>query len=172
MTAYMDAAQALLTCLENALNARANPPAAVMLRAGEQVTPLLGTSRDECCEGLGWVRIAEILPRTDFPGQKPCFGVGRRLTLEMGVVRCAPTSDVSTIPTEEQWTNVSLQLDSDIDAMEAALCCAFEMLDEIGGSATASPELGSAGYRPTGVDGNCIGGIMTVEMEIDCGCQA
>jgi hypothetical protein len=163
----MDAAQALLACLETALNARANPPARVMLRAGEVVTPLLGTSEDECCDGLAWVRIAGVARRTDFDAIQPCVGTGRRLTLEMGVVRCAPTSDSATVPTEEQWTNAALQLDSDHDAMEAALCCLADT-----GDWDPLPELGADGYRPTGVDGNCIGGLMTVELEVDCGCQA
>jgi hypothetical protein len=172
MTIYMTAAQSLLTCLEGALNARPNPPARMMLRAGEQVTPLLGQSEDECCDGLAWVRIAgvqQIRNSSDFENFGNCVGTGRRLTLEMGVVRCAPTSDVSTVPTEDQWTNAALQLDSDHDAMEAALCCLLEAFgDELGGV----PTLGADGYTPTGVDGNCIGGRMTVEMEVDCGCQA
>ena len=163
----MVAAQTLLDCLETALNTRANPPARMMLRAGEVVTPLLGTSEDECCDGLAWVRIAGTQPRTSFNQVGECVGTGRRLTLEMGVVRCAPSADASSVPTEAQWTNAALQLDSDHDAMEAALCClaAAEDWDTV-------PVLGADGYRPTGVDGNCIGGIMTVELEVDCGCQA
>ena len=167
MTVYMNAAQTLLTCLETALNARANPPGSIMLRAGQEVTPLLGTSKDECCEGLAWVRIAGVVQRSTFASVGECIGVGRRLTLEMGVVRCAPSADASSVPTEEQWTNAALQLDSDHDAMEEALCCLASAEDW-----DTMPVLGADGYRPTGVDGNCIGGIMTVELEVDCGCQA
>lgn len=160
MTNAIVIAQELLACLQTALLAGPNPPPAnkIMLRAGSEVTPLLGTGTDECCTGLGWVRIARVegaraLRELDNVG---CFSQERNLTLEMGVARCAPTAPVSGVPTEDQWTATALQLDADMGAMEAAVCC-LAALDDV-----AVEELAAGAYEPFGVDGNCIGGTMMV----------
>lgn len=169
MTAHMDAALALLTCLEDALNARPSPPPAdrIMIRVGEQVYPLLGTHDDECCTGLAWVRIAGTeegpLAQNDLSGT--CFNTNRLLTLEMGVRRCAPTSDASSVPTEAQWLTTALQVDSDHEAMEAAFCCVGPILEE-----RAFGPVRFVSYEPVGPDGNCIGGNLTLTVEVDCGC--
>lgn len=170
MTVAITIAQELLTCLETALLAGPNPPPAsrIMLRAGSEVTPLLSTVDDECCTGLGWVRIARItgvrsLGETD---NVACFRQERTLELELGVARCAPTApSASTIPSEDQWEAAALQLDADQGAMEAAICCAF------GDDDNALVEEVSVGeYLPFGVDGNCIGGTMTVFVRMTACC--
>lgn len=165
MTHAMTMAQQLLTCLETALLAGPNPPpdSKIMLRAGSEVTPLLGTGTDECCTGLGWVRIARVsgvraLGERD---NVSCFQQERVVTLEMGVARCAPSAPVSGVPTEEQWTAVALQLDADHEAMEAAVCCAFGDVDDL-----PAEEVAVGDYVPFGVDGNCIGGTMTVTLRM------
>lgn len=161
------ASQELLDCLRTELQARPNVPAYIMLRAGREVTPLLSTVQDECCQGLAWVRFAGAeLAQTINPvtGQK-CFGQGRQYALEMGVVRCAPTPGAGSIPTEAQWSSLFFQLDSDYDAMEAALCCLKEFVYEQADNVPLMAE-----YVPLGQDGNCIGGIMTITLEADCGC--
>jgi len=161
MTASIVIAQELLACLETALLAGPNPPPAerIMLRAGAEVTPLLGTSTDECCTGLGWVRIARIsgVRQLGERDRTVCFDQERTLELELGVARCAPNAPVSSVPTEDQWEAVALQLDADAGAMEAAICCAFSDLE-----GSAAEEVAVGDYRPFGVDGNCIGGTMTV----------
>jgi hypothetical protein len=163
MTNAIVLAQELLACLETELGAGPGPilPQHVMLRAGAQVTPLLGTADDECCRGLGWVRVANLTGARQLGtvDNIVCFKDERILTLEMGVARCAPSSDVSGVPTEDQWTAVALQLDADMGAMEAAVCCAFGSLE---GSAAEEVAVGS--YEPFGVDGNCVGGTMTVQI--------
>jgi hypothetical protein len=167
----MDAAQILLECLRTELNARPEPPpdSKIMLRAGGEVTPLLGTGTDECCTGLAWVRIASSVPNPDILDlmQAGCFATERVVTLEMGVVRCAPSSDISGVPTADQWTATALQLDSDHEAMEAALCCSYGPLRDLGNAPPVASE-----YTPFGVDGNCIGATMTVTLEVNCGCTA
>lgn len=165
----MTAAQTLLACLRTALEVRPSPPPdnKIMLRAGDEVTPLLGTHTDECCTGLAWVRIAQITVNPRFQEAGDCFVPARLVTLEMGVVRCAPQAPVNSVPTADQWTATALQVDSDYEAMEAALCCAFPDLDSLSDSAPAFGE-----YTPIGVDGNCIGGTMTINLEVSCGCSA
>jgi hypothetical protein len=162
----MTLAQQLLACLETSLGAGPAPiaPAYVMLRAGSQVTPLLGTGDDECCRGLGWVRIVRVTGVRELGEREnvACFQQERTVVLEMGVARCAPSAPVSGVPTEDQWTTVALQLDADHGAMEAAICCAFGEDDEL----FAAEEVAVGDYEPFGVDGNCIGGTMTVNLRM------
>lgn len=168
MTTAMTLAQALLTCLETSLAAGPNPPASTMLRAGREVTPLLGTNADECCGGLGWVRIARVsgVRQLGERDNVSCFAQERTLVLEMGVARCAPSAPVSGVPSEADWATTALQLDADMGAMEAAVCCAFGDLDDN----PFAEEVAVGDYEPFGVDGNCIGGTMqvTVRMTICC----
>lgn len=165
MTHAMTMAQTLLTCLEGALLAGPNPPPAnkIMLRAGSQVTPLLGTGTDECCTGLGWVRVARVSGVRALGEREnvECFQQERTVTLEMGVARCAPSAPISGVPSEEQWTVTALQLDADHEAMEAAVCCAFGVIDDL-----PAEEVAVGDYEPFGVDGNCIGGTMTVTLRM------
>jgi len=165
VTAAAVLAQELLACLEAALGAGPNPiaPAHVMLRAGAEVTPLLGLNDDECCRGLGWVRIARLSGVNQLGDRQnvTCFAQERELTLELGVARCAPSASINGVPTEDQWTASALQLDADMGAMEAAICCAF---GDIEGSAAEEVAVGD--YNPFGVDGNCIGGTMTVTLRL------
>ena len=170
MTNALVLANELLACLQAELTAPATAfpilPQYVMLRAGSEVTPLLGTAADECCRGLGWVRIASITGVRQLKDlTDPCSAAERTLTLELGVARCAPTAPVSGVPTEDQWTVAATQLDSDQGSMEAAICCAF---DDLEGSAAEEVAVGE--YRPFGVDGNCIGGTMTVEISMSACC--
>lgn len=165
-------AQQLLACLEVALQAphpQPIAPAYVMLRAGGEVTPLLGTTEDECCRGLGWVRIAGlsgVRDVNDLDTTAQCFGSQRVLVLELGVARCAPSAPVSSVPTEDQWTTVALLLDADMGAMEQAICCAFggDAVEPIAGDVAVGE------YVPFGVDGNCIGGTMTVRIALERCC--
>lgn len=171
MTNALVLANELLACLQTELTAPATDypilPQYVMLRAGAEVTPLLGTADDECCRGLGWVRIASItgVRQLDDLNNIACFQAERTLTLELGVARCAPTAPVSGVPTEDQWTVAATQLDSDQGSMEAAICCAFGDLE-----GSAAEEVAVGEYRPFGVDGNCIGGTMTVQIRMSACC--
>ena len=169
MTNAFTLAQELLACLQTELGTSPTPilPQHVMLRAGAQVTPLLGTGDDECCRGLGWVRIANIsgVKQLGDLDNVSCFSQERTLTLELGVARCAPSAPVGSVPTEEQWTNTAFLLDSDQGDMEAAICCAF---GDVEGSAAEEVAVGP--YEPFGVDGNCIGGTMQVLIRMSACC--
>lgn len=163
-------AQRLLACLQAELTDPAYPfpvPAdKVMLRAGEDVAPMLSTVTDECCTGLGWVRIAGLsatAPDVTNVAFNRCFGTSRVLTLELGVARCIPTPGASGILTEDQWTQAALKLDEDNGAMERALCCAFEDDPTLGPYAVQA-------YEPFGPDGNCVGGRMTINIVTEACC--
>lgn len=168
MTNAFTLATDLLACLQTALLAGPNPPPEdkIMIRAGSEVTPLLGTLTDECCTGLGWVRIASISGARDLNDSLlGCFGSERILTLELGVARCAPSPTLQAPPTEDQWLASAAQLDADQGAMEEAICCAFGPETDFLYNARAVGE-----YLPFGVDGNCIGGTMTVLLNYDACC--
>lgn len=170
MSKAMTAAQILLECLRTALESNPTPlpEDKIQLRAGEEFRAMLSSQTDECCTGIAWVRIVNIQPNPRFDAEFHCVGVGRLVTLEMGVMRCAPpVNDAALIPTAEQWLASALQIDADLDSMEQALCCLRDDQDW-----DAPPRLGGDGYVPIGPDGNCIGGRMQVELEVDCGCQA
>lgn len=172
MTRHMMLAQRLLACLESELTPPTYPypvPAdKVMLRAGEEVTPTLSTLTDECCTGLGWVRIAGIRSRrvdvSDVAIPK-CFGRERVLTLELGVARCIPTPGASGILGEDDWADVALKLDEDNGAMERALCCTFEAADN-----TEYDVFAVQSYEPFGPDGNCVGGRMLIDVLTEACC--
>lgn len=171
MTQAMDLAQLLLGCLSGELQAP-HPwpvdPDRVMLRAGEQVIPLASTVTDECCTGLGYVRIANISgvrDVTDRMASSRCFMAERLLTLELGVYRCIPTPGRDEIITAAQWDEAAMKLDADWRAMEAAICCALgdpESL-RIGPIAVGL-------YEPVGPDANCIGGRLTVNIVMEACC--
>lgn len=169
MTAAITIAEELRDCLETAIAAGPAPilPAYIMLRAGGEVTPLLGLNDDECCRGLAWVRIKSIqgvrgLGELD---NVSCFQQERTLELELGVVRCAPSAPVSGVPTEEQWTAAAHQLDADQGAMEAAICCLVADADNV-----LAEESAAGQYLPFGIDGNCIGGTMSVFIRMTICC--
>lgn len=170
MTNAITIAQDLRDCLQVSLGAGPNPIAAqyVMLRAGSEVTPLLGTNDDECCRGLGWVRIVRIsgVRQLGDVDNVSCFQQERTLVLELGAARCAPSAPVSGVPTEDQWTAAAVQLDADQGAMEAAICCAFGDLDNY----VLAEEVAVGEYEPFGVDGNCIGGRMQVSVRMTACC--
>lgn len=169
MTSALVLAQELLACLEVALLAGPNPPpvSRIMLRAGREVTPMLSTVDDECCSGLGWVRNVGVsgVRQLGELDNIVCFEQERTLTLELGVARCMPTPEASVLVSKDQWTAVALQLDADMGAMEAAICCAYGDLE-----GSRAEEVSVGGYEPFGPDGNCIGGTMTVRIRMSNCC--
>jgi hypothetical protein len=165
----MAIAQELLECLQAALATRPEPlpDERVCLRAGESVAPSLSTNADECCPGLAWVRVAGVEPAEGFVIANPrCVNHVRTVTLEMGVVRCMPTPGPNNMVTCDQWTAKTLQLDSDYEAMEAALCCLSTQIQALPGDVDVVP----GPYAPLGPDGNCIGGTLTLQTVFACAC--
>lgn len=170
MSIAMTLAQELLACLATSMSeagGHPHPPASVCLRAGERVNPSLGSNTDECCSGLAWVRIARVENiRLGDDVARSCISSQRRLTLELGAARCLPWGTVQAPPTCDQWTDVALLADADYTAMEQALCCFYADARANGGHVVSFND-----YEQTGPDGNCVGGVMTIQLETDCGCS-
>lgn len=157
-------AATLLNCLCAALAANPDPPARCCLRVGDEVRQDLSVYEDECCDGLAYVKINRVYPSTDnFPEQDltflPCGPFAYGVDLEMGVFRCAPTSDASTLPTCAAWTAAARQVANDQQAMRAALCCLRENLEQ--GAPVVIGE-----WTPLGPSGNCVGGTQTVTVQV------
>ncbi|MGW8357401.1 hypothetical protein [Streptomyces wedmorensis] len=171
MTKAMELQQILLGCLETQLQAPHPwpvPSERVMLRAGEQVIPLLSSNgEDECCLGLGYVRNAGLSAVRDVTDRlaSKCFQQERVLTLELGVYRCMPTPNANAIVTAAQWDVLAQKLDADYGAMEAAVCCAFDDSDSLRIGPVAVGQ-----YEPVGPDANCLGGRMTVNIVMEACC--
>jgi hypothetical protein len=172
VTRPIEYAQILLQCLGEALDAGPNPiaPEHVCLRFGEEVRPSLGTQTDECCTGLAWTRVAGVsglLEADDPTNNGVCANTARRLELELGTARCIPFGTTQAPPTCAQWTEAALKMDADHHAMEQALCCFREAIEDL----PFAPQSITVGeYEPRGPDGLCISGTLLVTLDYDCGC--
>jgi hypothetical protein len=141
----------LLACLATEVAKTPDPPASVCLRPGDRVDLLLSTTYDECCSGLAWVRWVNQYPSANFPDPdevaSPCGVTRWAVTFELGVARCAPTSDAQTVPSCDQWIANTLDTYNDLAAVRRALCCyattvKYQRLVYVG---TAQPQTAEGG---------------------------
>lgn len=121
---------------------------------------------DDCsCDGrrggMAWVRIANVYPTATFPspytGQPgPCGGAydGWAVTLELGILRCAPTIDErGRLPRCDQNWSAARRAAADAHLMRrAVMCCSW--------AGDRRYIVGS--WEPLGPEGGCHGGVMTV----------
>lgn len=161
-------ATSLLACLQETLGETAAPPKSVSLRVGSQVELLLSQTRDECCEGVGWVRVALIYPSDNFPQPNTewtsCSPLQWAAVLELGVARCAPTPEATDMPSGDEWNAVAEAILADAAAMRQALCCFADVETD----RMYLPGL----WQPLPVEGGCVGGFMQVTVAIDnCDCS-
>jgi hypothetical protein len=160
----MPLARELLDCYDMELSKTVDPPTYVQLRAGGVVAHLLSTYQDECCEGLAWVRPSAFFPSSSvFPVQDetPLKGGTRSwaVTLEMGAIRCAPTGDQDTIPTDSEWEDTVQGTMDDAAAMRRAICCFIDADPRRSGRVL--PGI----WQPIDIEGGCVGGTLTVTVQ-------
>lgn len=160
----MPLARELLACYEVELAKLADPPASVGLRPGTVVDHLLSMSDDECCSGLAWVRPDVFFPSSaTFPAQDTVTQKqGPRtwaVTLELGYVRCAPTPDASSIPSNAEWDEVTQAVMDAAAAMRRAVCCWATS-----SSPSRWPRVLVGQWRPVAVQGGCVGGTLPVTL--------
>lgn len=159
----MPLARELLACYEEELAKLGdNAPASVGLRPGTVVDFLMSMSDDECCSGLGWVRPAGFYPSSaGFPTQDTqAQKQGTRawaVTLEMGIVRCAPTPGPEAIPSNAEWDDVTQAVMDAGAAMRRAICCWID-LDPVNRKQRILP----GQWQPVAVQGGCVGGVIQV----------
>jgi hypothetical protein len=143
-------------------------PGECCYRVGEAVSADASEYEDLCCSGLAWVRIDDIFSTSDdFPAPDTsvvitgCGPLAWGVVLEMGVLRCAPTGDISTVPTCEEWTAMQEAIFLDQAAMREAMCCLIGQLDP------SSVAIGS--WNPLPTSGGCGGSTWQITVQIPCG---
>lgn len=173
-TMIQPVAAMVLECFNNALLAEHGPgrmplhgtmPSEVCYRVGELASMDASLYEDLCCSGLGWVRVADIFSTsTDFPTPDTlnvltgCGPMAWGVVFELGVMRCAPTGDIATIPTCEEWTNLQVNVMKDAKAMRQTFCCMKDQFDP------SSIALGS--WAPLPTTGGCAGGTWQFSVQI------
>lgn len=100
------------------------PPMHVQMRPGGTFTPLHDQYRDECCDGIAWVRPGSQTPTggswptalfgVDGPSASRATPVYYAVQLELGLERCMPlVSNVegegNAFPTAAQWEQATLE---------------------------------------------------------------
>lgn len=140
-------------------------PSECCFRVGEVASMDASLFYDLCCSGLAWVRVADIFSSaTDFPTPDTltvwngCGPQAWGVVFELGVMRCAPTGDIATIPTCDEWTELQVNVMKDAKAMRQAFCCVFGQYDP------GSIALGS--WAPLPTTGGCAGGTWQVTVQI------
>ena len=160
----------LVGCLAREVAQLPKPPKYVGLRPGAQASIMLSRFKDECCEGLAWVRLAGVVPSStqnwpsaDVTPQGNCGTKMLALNFEIGLVRCAPAKPADKMPSVEEWNAVAEATYLDYIAMTRAICCfqdGYRFLTLVGG------------YTPLGVDGNCVGGTIDFTVAAPpCNCE-
>lgn len=140
-------------------------PSSCCFRVGEIASMDASEFEDLCCSGLAWVRVADIFSSsTDFPTPDTltvwtgCGPQAWGVVFEVGVMRCAPTGSVESIPTCDDWLALQDLVMRDAKAMRQAFCCLFNQFDP------GSIALGS--WVPLPTTGGCAGGTWQVTVQI------
>jgi len=164
----------LVVCLTAEAAKVPNPPASprvVCLRPGDRVDLLISQTEDECCSGLMWVRWVRAYPsgQNTFPTQddrvSPCRVLRWAVQFELGAVRCAPTPDPESLPSCDEWTDVTLGVYDDGAAIRRAICCYAQSHEY---DALVLQEDG----RPLTTEGGCVGVAYLVTISGPaCDCQ-
>lgn len=165
-------ADALRACLDAAFEGDEGKPAEICHRPGAEVPFSIGLAQDECCSGLGWVRVAGIEPvidptSADERDASPCDIHRRRITFELGVARCNPFGTTNAGPDCDTWTTLALRMDVDALRMRQAVCCLAAATSDNPSSPVYLVRGGA--WEPLEASGMCAGGQMTVIVYTDCG---
>jgi hypothetical protein len=148
-----------------------NPPANFHVRPGGSFAAFADQYRDECCEGVAWVRPALQYETDDFPAAR---GEASRIDpaylavqVELGILRCLVTQGPEgegTVPTAQQWLDAAQNSMDDMAALRRAVCC---IRDAYGTDAVIVGQ-----YEPLDNEGNCAGNrvVVTIRAAL-CDCE-
>lgn len=138
---FMPLANRLLTCLctQMDLLPEAQRPARCCFRFdGDLPTMGVSTTEDECKCGTAWVRVAdwyitsdEVFPGPDDSPEEHSCPRAWALVLEMGVGRCPPTGDATTLPTCAEYNAFFQVMMDDASALRKAILCCFGAVDPL-----------------------------------------
>jgi hypothetical protein len=165
----------LVACLTAEFNtldtANGVPLREICLRPGERMELLLSTTQDECCTGLIWLRPGNVWPSAQgpFPAvderTEPCDVRRYAVEFELGAARCAPVGTATTLPTCDQWSDVTLATLEDGAALRRALC----RFKAMSGHIDRLVHQGQQSRLTT--DGGCVGVLLSATIAADnCDC--
>lgn len=152
----MPVAAKAMDCLRQQVLLLTNPPANFQMRPGTTFSPMADATRDECCEGVAWVRPGFVWETDEFPVQRstaerigPAY---LAVQIELGVVRCLPTQGLDgdgTVVDATQWLTALQASEDDRWALRKAVCC---LVAEYGQDAVVVGQ-----YAPLENEANCSG---------------
>lgn len=159
----------MLSCLNDAFAHHPEPPAIIRHQTGNgnaiaQIDPTRNPRRNECCEGLAWVRLASIFPAagdTLAPDTRVgnCYR-GWAVQVELGAVRCWPGA--GKFADKEMWAESAYLVAQDAAALRRTVTCCYEPGNDLHQVAVGT-------WTPVGITGQCVGGRMPVTVSSDVG---
>lgn len=173
MAAELDMANLLLDCLQEQFVAPLDGlpvPGDFCLRAGQEIAedidPFIGV--DKCCVGLGWVRIGDSYPSSNFPEPDPvtvkCFPTSYAQAYEVGILGCYPGSGEASGPSCVDHTAAAIADTQRIRVLRQVACC-------FGDALNANPKTRGrlwtvVGLGVQGPRGTCISRVMSVLVSV------
>jgi hypothetical protein len=130
-------AAALLSCVSTEVAKISTPPQHVRYAVGTEVVWDVSTTQDLCCEGLAYVFLGQTywsvdtFPEIDQIRQRSgsCPPPAWAQKFQIGIVRCAPTGDLSAIISDAQWNAAAALNMEDAAALRRIACCIREWVD-------------------------------------------
>jgi hypothetical protein len=154
--------ETFLSCLETEFAHHPDPPAIIRHQTGNgnavaQIEPTRTPARNECCEGLAWVRLAGFGPAAG-PNLAPNPTVNNcyeswGIQIELGAVRCWPGAGKFAGP--DVWAESAWLVAQDAAALRRAVSCCF-----LPGNTDHQAVVGQ--WTPVGITGQCVGGRLPV----------
>jgi hypothetical protein len=169
-TMVMPVLLSALACLQDEAAKVEKPPALFTIRPGDSFEPSADPWTDECCVGIGWVRMVSSFETYDFPApasvmEGNCPPHSWAVVIEVGINRCVPVAGDGrgSVVTSEQWLAAAQAQADDGAALRRMLCCLRELYDVA--------DVTAGQVNPLPLQANCGGVVLTVTVRRDaCDC--
>lgn len=129
----------------------------------EDIDPFTGV--DDCCTGLGWVRIGDTYPSSNFPEPDEvtvkCFPVGWAQVYEVGLLGCYNSSEYQNCTSRTAYAIADAQR---IKVLKQAACCFGQALTQ--NQRTRSRLWAVNSISVQGPRGNCISRVMSISAQL------
>lgn len=152
----MPVAAKAMDCLRTWALQVPSPPANFQMRPGTAFSAMADATRDECCEGVAWIRPGFVWETDEFPVQRNDAqneqAAYLAVQVELGIVRCLPTQGPDgdgTVVDATQWLAALQASEDDRWVLRKAVCC---LVDAYGQDAVVVGQ-----YAPLENEANCSG---------------